>query len=122
MCWEQINCLASFTREARDVVLEQGWSSFDLFGEVLEGANPSPRLHQLGTSPAEVDQCFEEVEGEERDEEEHEDYNEDLQEGVEQVPGGEGWLTTPLHCTLLTLEPDTSVREEEPLLGPQGWA
>jgi hypothetical protein len=35
---------------------------------------------------------------------------------------GRGWLTTPLHCTLLTLEPDTSVREEEPLLGPQGWA
>ena len=66
-----------------------------MFGEVLEGADPSPCLHQLGTSPAEVDQCFEEVEGEEGDEEEHEDYDEDLQEGVEQVPGGEGVADDP---------------------------
>ena len=90
MRWEEINCLASYTLEARDAVLEQQWSSIDLFGEVLEGADPIPRLHQLGTSPAEVDQCFEEVEEEERDDEEYEDYEEDLPDDTEQVPGGEG--------------------------------
>ena len=86
--WEEINTLTSFSREARDAVLEQGWSSIDLFGEVLEGVNPIPRLHQLGTSPAEVDQSYEEADGEDRDEEEHEDGDEDLHDGDGQVPGG----------------------------------
>ena len=30
--WEDINTLSSFSREARDSILEQGWSSIDLFG------------------------------------------------------------------------------------------
>ena len=46
--WEQINTLTTFSREARYSVLEQGWSSINIFGEVLEGADPCPRLHQLG--------------------------------------------------------------------------
>ena len=88
--WEQINCLSSLSREARDSLLEEGWSSIDLFGEYLEGADPVPRLHQLGTSPYEVDLSYEEAGWDGQEEEGHEEGSEDLYgEGV-QVPGGGG--------------------------------
>ena len=53
--WENVNTLSTFSREARCGVLEQGWSSLDLFAEVIEGADPIPRLHQLGVNPADID-------------------------------------------------------------------
>ena len=56
--------LSTYSREARDSVLEQGWSAIDLFAELIEGADPSPRLHQLGVNPAEVNQSYDEFDGE----------------------------------------------------------
>ena len=50
--WEEVNILSTYSREACDSVLEQKWSAIDLFGEILEGADPSPRLHLLGVNPA----------------------------------------------------------------------
>ena len=86
--WEEINTLTSFSREARYSILEQGWSSIYLFGEILEGADPMPRLHQLGMSPAEVNQSYEEADCEGRDEDEHEEGREDPFGEGGLVPGG----------------------------------
>ena len=86
--WEEINTLTSFSREARYSILEQGWSSIYLFGEILEGADPMPRLHQLGMSPAEVNQSYEEADCEGRDEDEHEEGREDPFGEGGPVPGG----------------------------------
>ena len=67
-------------------MLEQGWSAIDLFAEVLEGADPVPRLHQLGMSPAEIDQSYEKVSCEERGEDEKVDEEDHHKDGG-QVPG-----------------------------------
>ena len=59
--WESINTMASFSREARDGVLEQGWSAIYLLAEVIEGADSLQRLYQLGVHPAEVDRCYDDI-------------------------------------------------------------
>ena len=84
--WEEVNILSTYSREARDSVLEQGWSAIDLFSEILEGADPSPRLHLLGVNPAEVDQSYDEVDGEERDDGEEDGDEDHGDQG--QLPGG----------------------------------
>ena len=48
--WESINTLSNFSKEARDSLLEENWSSLDLFAEYIEGADPVPRLN-LGWTP-----------------------------------------------------------------------
>ena len=102
--WEEVNILSTYSREACDSVLEQGWSARDLFGEILEGADPSPRLHLLGVNPAEVDQSYDEVDGEGRDDCE-EDGDEDYGVRVNYLVGG--WVKT-LPCFQLTLGPAIS--------------
>ena len=82
---EEVNILSTYSREARDSILEQGWSAIDLFGEILEGADPCPRLHQLGVNQAEIDQSYDEAEGEERDEGAEDGEEDHVERG--QVPG-----------------------------------
>ena len=90
--WENINTLSSFSKEARDSLLEENWSSLDLFGEYLEGADPGPRLHQLGMDPSEVNLSYEEAlwEGQSHDEEHEEGGDDPPDDEGDQPPGGGG--------------------------------
>ena len=91
--WENINTLSSFSKEARDSLLEENWSSLDLFAEYLEGADPGPRLHQLGMDPSEVNLSYEEAlwDGQSADEG-HEEGGDDPQEDEDDQPPGGGGL------------------------------
>jgi hypothetical protein len=89
--WESINILSSFSKEARDGVLEENWSSLDLFAEYLEGADPVPRLHQLGLYPSEVDLSYEQAEWDgQLGEGGQGEGGEDTYEEEDQLPGGGG--------------------------------
>ena len=90
--WEQVNVPAGFSAEVRARLITDGWGSVDLFGEVLKGADPVPRLLQLGQDPARLDRYWDEVS---QGLEQQDEGEEEAQEGEGQVPdepqvGGEG--------------------------------
>ena len=84
-------------------MLKEGWESIDLFGEVLEGADPVPRLHHQGANPALLDRYWDKLSQDVVQEEEEDDVQghkregggcqvpeEPLTEGSE-VGGGADW-------------------------------
>ena len=128
--WEDVNILDTYSREARDSVLEQGWLAIDLFAEVIEGADPSPRLNLLGVNPAEVDQSYDEADGEERDDgeesvdEDHGDQDQGPGGGMEEDPSlapvdpGSGQFRSPNSNENSGVTVDPSYHTSHPAINP----
>ena len=73
-----MNVPANFPAKVRTRLLTEGWESIDLFGEVLTGADPVPRLLHLGANPTSLDRYWDEL------------YQDQVSEGEEEEDNQEG--------------------------------